>query len=201
MGVGDVSLPLCDAVIRALHEAVDDQAKASTFHGYMPEVGAPFLRKMCIRDRMGIRPETSHHESGPGQNEIDFRYSYPLTAADNAITFNAIVRTVAAQNGLCADFSPKPLTDWDGNGMPINISAKGDGKTDPLPCVIAGILEKIEEMTLFLNPCEESYRRLSHDKAPRYVTWSAENRSQLIRIPAAVGEYRRACLLYTSRCV
>ena len=45
MGVGDVSLPLCDAVIKALHEAVDDQAKAATFHGYMPEAGAPFLRK------------------------------------------------------------------------------------------------------------------------------------------------------------
>ena len=45
MGVGDVTLPLCDAVIRALHEAVDDQANAATFHGYMPEVGAPFLRK------------------------------------------------------------------------------------------------------------------------------------------------------------
>ena len=61
--------------------------------------------------------------------------------------------------------------------MHINISARGNGKPDPLPCVIAGILEKIEEMTLFLNPCEESYRRLGHDKAPRYVTWSAENRS------------------------
>ena len=47
-------------------------------------------------------------------------------------------------------------------------------------------------MTLFLNPCEESYCRLGSDKAPLYVTWSAENRSQLIRIPAAVGEYRRA---------
>ena len=150
-------------------------------------------REICLMlEQMGIRPESSHHESGPGQNEIDFRYSDPLTAADNAITFNAIVRTVAAQNGLCADFSPKPLSDWDGNGMHINISAKGGGKPDPLPCVIAGILEKIEEMTLFLNPCEESYRRLGYDKAPRYVTWSAENRSQLIRIPAAVGEYRRA---------
>lgn len=150
-------------------------------------------REICLMlEQMGIRPETSHHESGPGQNEIDFRYSDPLTAADNAITFNAIVRTVAAQNGLCADFSPKPLADKDGNGMHINISARGNGKPDPLPCVIAGILEKIEEMTLFLNPCEESYRRLGHDKAPRYVTWSAENRSQLIRIPAAVGEYRRA---------
>ena len=44
MGIGDVSLPLCDAVIRALHEAVDDQASKSSFHGYMPECGASFLR-------------------------------------------------------------------------------------------------------------------------------------------------------------
>lgn len=76
--------------------------------------------------------------------------------------------------------------------MHINVSVKCDGNTQPLPSVIAGILENIREMTLFLNPCEESYCRLGSDKAPLYVTWSAENRSQLIRIPAAVGEYRRA---------
>ena len=76
--------------------------------------------------------------------------------------------------------------------MHINVSVKCDGLSQPLPSVIAGILANICEMTLFLNPCEESYCRLGHDKAPRYVTWSAENRSQLIRIPAAVGEYRRA---------
>ena len=45
MGIGDVTLPLCPAVIRALHEAVDDQAEKERFHGYMPECGAPFLRK------------------------------------------------------------------------------------------------------------------------------------------------------------
>lgn len=45
MGIGDVSLPLCDAVIKALHEAVDDQATKENFHGYMPECGAPFLRE------------------------------------------------------------------------------------------------------------------------------------------------------------
>lgn len=165
--------------------------------GYMDiapdDKGENIRREICLMlEQMGICPESSHHESGPGQNEIDFRYSDPLTAADNAITFNAIVRTVAAQNGLWASFSPKPLPEWDGNGMHINIAAKGDEKMVLLPCVIAGILEKINEMTLFLNPCEESYRRLGHDKAPRYVTWSAENRSQLIRIPAAVGEHQRA---------
>ncbi|MGN0791454.1 MAG: glutamine synthetase family protein [Christensenellales bacterium] len=165
--------------------------------GYMDIVpedkGENIRREICMMlEQMGIQPESSHHESGPGQNEIDFRYSDPLTAADNAVTFHGVVKTVAAQNGLCADFSPKPLPDCDGNGMHINISAKGRGKADLMPYVIAGILEKIGDMTVFLNPCEESYRRLGHDKAPSYITWSAENRSQLIRIPAAVGEYRRA---------
>ncbi|MBQ9212252.1 MAG: LL-diaminopimelate aminotransferase [Clostridia bacterium] len=45
MGIGDVSLPLCPAVISALHGAVEDQAKEGSFHGYMPECGAPFLRE------------------------------------------------------------------------------------------------------------------------------------------------------------
>lgn len=45
MGIGDVSLPLCEAVIKALHEGVEDQANKDRFHGYMPECGAPFLRE------------------------------------------------------------------------------------------------------------------------------------------------------------
>lgn len=49
MGIGDVSLPLCDAVIKALHEAVDDQASKESFHGYMPECGAPFLRETIAK--------------------------------------------------------------------------------------------------------------------------------------------------------
>lgn len=180
---------------------IDELGQATTLPhdraGYMDIVpddkGEHIRREICLMlEQMGIQPESSHHESGPGQNEIDFRYSDPLTAADNAITFQAVVRMVAAQNGLCASFMPKPLPDWDGSGMHINISAKGDGGRDLLPAVMAGILEKCAEITLFLNPCEESYRRLGHDKAPRYVTWSDENRSQLIRVPAAVGEQRRA---------
>ncbi len=165
--------------------------------GYMDiapdDRGETVRREICLMlEQMGIRPESSHHESGPGQNEIDFRYSDPLTAADHAVTFHAVVKTVAAQNGLCADFSPKPIPDRDGNGMHVNISAKGPGTSDPLPHVIAGILERAADITVFLNPCENSYDRLGSDKAPSYITWSGENRSQLIRIPAAVGEYRRA---------
>ena len=49
MGIGDVSLPLCDAVIKALHTAVDDQSDKESFHGYMPECGAPELRETIAK--------------------------------------------------------------------------------------------------------------------------------------------------------
>ncbi len=76
--------------------------------------------------------------------------------------------------------------------MHINFSAKCSTGKDVLPHVIAGILAHISEMTVFLNTVDDSYERLGSDKAPQYISWSSENRSQLIRIPAAFGEYRRA---------
>ena len=164
--------------------------------GYMdvaPEDrGENVRRDICLTlERMGIYPESSHHESGPGQNEIDFRYADPVTAADNAILFRSVVKTIAAQNGLWADFSPRPLPGHDGNGMHINISARRSGNDLPPTLLVPGLLRRIREMTLLLNPVEQSYARLGRDKAPRYVSWSEENRSQLLRVPAAAGEYRR----------
>lgn len=166
--------------------------------GYMdiaPEdKGENIRREICLTlEQMGINPESSHHEEGAGQNEIDFRYSDPLTAADNVITLQTIVRTVANRNGLYADFSPKPIISEPGNGFHINLSVKADdGTGNLLPYMIAGVLDKIEDMTAFLNPVAESYERLGNNKAPRFISWSSENRSQLVRIPAAIGEYRRA---------
>ena len=150
-------------------------------------------REICLTlSQMGIQPECAHHEEGPGQNEIDFRYSDPLSAADNAITFRSVVKTIVARSGLAADFSPKPLPNEAGNGMHINFSVRARDKADYLPFAIAGIMDKVRELTLFLNPTEESYRRLGSNKAPGYITWSSENRSQLIRIPAAPQEQYRA---------
>lgn len=165
--------------------------------GYMdiaPEdKGENIRREICLMlQEMGIHPECSHHEEGPGQNEIDFRYSDPLSAADNAITFKSVVRSIAMWNGLASDFSPKPLPNQAGSGLHINISVKSAQQENLLPHMIAGIMEHIADMTVFLNPCENSYERLGKNKAPGYVTWSSENRSQLIRIPAADTEHRRA---------
>ena len=168
--------------------------------GYMDiapdDKGENIRREICLTlEQMGIRPESSHHEEGPGQNEIDFRYSDALTAADDAMTFRTVARTVAHRNGLAADFGAKPLEGQPGNGFHINVSVKnksGQENRDLFDYVIAGILEKSRDMTLFLNPTEASYRRLGQNKAPKYISWSHENRSQLVRIPAAGGEYRRA---------
>ena len=165
--------------------------------GYMDiapdDKGENIRREICLTlAQMGIFPECSHHEEGPGQNEIDFRYSDPLTAADNVMTFQAIVRFIAERNGLCADFGPKPLPEAPGSGFHINMSVQTADGRDRLYPMVAGVLDKATEMTLFLNPGEASYARLGGHKAPRYISWSRENRSQLIRIPAAAGEYRRA---------
>lgn len=164
--------------------------------GYMDiapdDRGENIRREICLTlEQMGIQPESSHHEAGPGQNEIDFRYSDPITAADNAMTFQTIVKTVAHRNGLYADFNPKPLPENPGSGFHINISLKSDDGTDKMDQIIAGILDKVADMTIFLNPTNESFERFGNNKAPRYISWSCENRSQLVRIPAALGEYRR----------
>lgn len=165
--------------------------------GYMDiapdDRGENIRREICLTlEQMGMTPESSYHKEGPGQNEIDFRYSDPLAAADNAMTFRTVVSTVARRNGLWADFSPKPLKDKPGNGFHVNISVRGEQAGNDLCHMIAGVLEHVREMTAFLNPCEDSYARFGKDKAPRYISWSSENRSQLVRIPAGSGQYRRA---------
>ena len=151
--------------------------------------GENVRREICLTlEDMDIYPESSHHEEGPGQNEIDFKHSDPLSSADNAITFKSVTQTIAAKNGLFASFMPKPIKNASGNGMHINISIADKSKKGSF---IAGILENVAGITAFLNPLPQSYERLGEKKAPLYVTWAEGNRSQLIRIPAESGERSR----------
>ena len=154
--------------------------------------GENVRRDICLTlEQMGIQPEVSHHEAGPGQHEVDFKCDTPVRAADNLGTFKTIVRTVANRNGLYADFRPKPMQDKPGNGLHINLSVYKDGKNlfapdsmqDEAKYFLAGILKHIREITAFLNPTQNSYARFGHYEAPRYIGWSRGNRSQLIRIP------------------
>ncbi|PKM63479.1 MAG: type I glutamate--ammonia ligase [Firmicutes bacterium HGW-Firmicutes-21] len=167
--------------------------------GYMDvsplDKGENVRREICLTlEEMGIIPEASHHEEGPGQNEIDFRYSEPLVSADNVTTFKWVVKTVAARNGLFATFDPKPIPDKSGNGFHINMAPKligGVTEQAVYDSFMAGVLDRAAELCAFLNPTEASFLRLGENKAPKYITWSEQNRSQLIRIPAGDGEYKR----------
>lgn len=148
-------------------------------------------------EKMGIQPETSHHEAGPGQNEIDFKYSEAIQAADNFGTYTMTVKTVAAKDGLFASLMPKPIENQSGSGLHVNLSLYKNGinlyesEDEVSKFFTAGILKHIREITAFLNPLNQSYERLGKFEAPLYVSWSPENRSQLIRIPAAKGESKR----------
>jgi len=162
--------------------------------------GEDIRREICLTlEEIGIKPEASHHERGPGQNEIDFKFSDVLTCADSFLTFKSVVKAIAARNGLFASFSPKPISSTAGNGLHINLSLSQNGEnifknafagehSKAAESFIAGIIFRANEMTLFLNPLANSYERFGSHEAPKYVSWSHQNRSQLVRIPAASGE-------------
>lgn len=141
-------------------------------------------------ERMGLTPIRSHHESGPGQNEIDFHHGRPLQAADDMTTFKMVVSTIADRYGLTADFTPVPLPGQPGNGCHINIYAADQNGNDVVRYAAAGILDKIRDMTLFLNPSESSYTRFGIGKAPDRVNWSGAGKSELMYIESYKGTTR-----------
>lgn len=148
-------------------------------------------REICLTiEKMGLTPERSHHEQGPGQNEIDFHYARPLKAADQLTTFKMVVSTVADRYGLVADFSPMPLPEMPGNGYHINIYATDSEGRDVAEHAAAGIMEKIKEITIFLNPTDASYSRLGNSSAPDRVNWSSRGHSELMYVETAGGRTR-----------
>ncbi|WZL77875.1 type I glutamate--ammonia ligase [Eubacteriales bacterium mix99] len=167
--------------------------------------GEDARREMVLMlEKMGFEIEASHHEVAPGQHEIDFKYGDALTAADNIMTFKMVVKVIAQKNGLHATFMPKPISDINGSGMHTNVSLFRDGKnafyeeSDPIQLsrearwFIGGIFRHMKSITAITNPIVNSYKRLTPGyEAPVYIAWSTQNRSPLIRIPAARGDATR----------
>jgi glutamine synthetase len=151
---------------------------------------------ISVLESMGISVEFSHHEGGPGQNEIDLRYADALSMADNIMTFRTVVKEVALEQGIYATFMPKPFAEHPGSGMHTHLSLfEGDrnafheaGAEYQLSKVarqfIAGLLAHAAEITAVTNQWVNSYKRLwGGGEAPSYVCWGHNNRSALIRVP------------------
>jgi len=153
-------------------------------------------RAVTMLEQLGISVEFSHHEGGPGQNEIDLRYADALSMADNVMTFRTVVKEVAIEQGVYATFMPKPFTDQPGSGMHTHFSLfEGDKNaffdasaeyhlSNTARKFMAGVLKHAPEITLVTNQFVNSYKRLwGGGEAPSYVSWGHNNRSALIRVP------------------
>jgi glutamine synthetase len=153
-------------------------------------------RAVTMLEQLGISVEFSHHEGGPGQNEIDLRYADALTMADNIMTFRTVIKEVAIEQGVYATFMPKPFTEYPGSGMHTHMSLfEGDtnaffdaSRQYRLSKVgrqfMAGLLRHAPEITAVTNQYVNSYKRLwGGGEAPSFVCWGHNNRSALIRVP------------------
>jgi len=168
------------------------------YFDHVPRGATHDFRRAAITllESMGISVEFSHHEGGPGQNEIDLRYADALSTADNIMTFRTVVKEVALEQGVYATFMPKPLVNHPGSGMHTHMSLfEGDrnafheaGAEYQLSRTarqfIAGLLRHGAEISAVTNQFVNSYKRLwGGGEAPSYVCWGHNNRSAMVRVP------------------
>ncbi|MBD5132057.1 MAG: glutamine synthetase [Clostridiales bacterium] len=117
---------------------------------------------------MGLKPISSHHERGKGQNEIDFESAEPAAAARNFMMFKSAVKNVCALNGAVASFMPKPLSSFPGSGLHITISLSGKNAEKASKSFAEGVMRRYKEITCFANPTDNSYKRLRRDMKIAY---------------------------------
>ena len=152
---------------------------------------------------MGYNIQTSHHEAARGQHEIVFKYDDALVTADRIATFRTVVKTIAKRHGLHATFMPKPIQGECGSGMHLTMSLMKDGKnafyneenpmqlSDTARRFTAGLLKYTPDMSCITNPTVNSYKRFTPGyEAPCYISWSAKNRSLLVRVPSLTDASR-----------
>ncbi len=172
-----------------------------------PQDTAEDLRREIViaLTEMGFEIEASHHEVAESQHEIDFKYGDALSVADKVITFKFATKTLALHRGLHATFMAKPIGKINGTGMHTHGSLSKNGKntffdpdadrqiSDTALYYIGGLMKHAKALTRLGNPTINSYKRLIPGyEAPVYITWSASNRSAMIRVPAARGNSTRA---------
>ncbi|MBO7390437.1 MAG: glutamine synthetase, partial [Clostridia bacterium] len=168
------------------------QDKAGAYDIAPLDKGENVRREICLTmEEIGIDPLSSHHEQGPGQNEITFVERPPLEACDNYVIFKSVVKAIASRNGLYASFMPKPLMSEHGNSLTVNFDIKKDkksvfsGETPELAeAFIAGVLRRARDCVIFAQSVPNSYDRLA--AYPHIV-------------PIALGEKRDSFMRYTHK--
>ncbi len=125
---------------------------------------------------MGLKPISSHHERGKGQNEVDFESADPCASARNFMMFKTAVKNVCALNGTVASFMPKPMSGYPGSGMHIAVTLSGKNSDEATKAFAEGVLRRYKEITCFANPTDNSYRRLRRDYK---ITYDPERKAAM----------------------
>ena len=185
-------------------EPMADPVDRGSYLDVSPMDKGEFIRRdICLMlEEMGIKPESSYHEQGPGQNKINFQFSDPLRSADNFMTFKVVVKAVCSSSKIFASFMPKPISYTNPNSLVVNLSLYQnqenlfrniiEGQPSPATGFLAGVMQRLPEITLFLNPIANSYERFGKTELLRYVSWSRRSRCHTMRIPSDRGE--KTCL-------
>ncbi len=145
---------------------------------------------MKALNELGFKPIMEHSEVGEGQHEIVVEKEEASSVADKITFFKYFLNVFFFERGKQITFMPKPFYGLAGNGMHIHLSLEKNGRkisflsSEEGKSFLEGILAHIKEITLFLNPSVNSYKRLVPGfEAPCYISWGIGNRSTLVRIP------------------
>ncbi len=155
--------------------------------------------------QLGWGPYQNDHEDACGQFEMNWEYADALTTADRHAFFKFMVKSLAEKHGLRATFMPKPFPDLTGNGCHAHVSLwNADGTVNRFESgedelglsgeayrFLGGLLRHAPALCAVLNPTVNSYKRLNAPPtasgatwSPNTATWSGNNRTHMIRIPA-----------------
>lgn len=149
--------------------------------------------------QLGVCIHGGHHETGPGQQELDLRHRGGIGMADQIITTRQVIRQIASEHGMRATFMAKPFANTPGSGMHLfqrilSYPDRTDLLQDPdsnhglspiASHMIAGQIAHAAEMSAIVCTTVNSYKRLADGhRAPSHATWARVSHSSLLRVPA-----------------
>jgi glutamine synthetase len=173
--------------------------------GYLADPRGVMTAMLEAAGELGLGARAAAHEYGRSQYEINLSHSEALDAADRGFRFKALVKELAARNGLLATFMGKPFNGDEGSGLHLHVSlvdeAGANACADPAAPeglsalarqFVAGVMEHAPGMMAILNPTVNAYRRI-HPEAlvPTRVCWGHDHRMALVRVPRERGAATR----------
>jgi glutamine synthetase len=187
-----------------LRRYVDELSRVYTV-GAVSDPRQITLRMLLAADELGLQAFAANHEFMNSQYEINIKHSEAVDAADRAFMLKALVKEIAAMEGLVATFMGRPFADQGGSGFHLHLSLGGDdgrnvfaddagadGLSPLASQFIAGVIEHAAGVQALLGPTINAYKRILPDSlAPTHANWGHDNRTAFVRVPNERGSRSR----------